>query len=144
MPEPRTKKRKLETRDLKSLLSFPSQDAVFPSFPESDQELAEDIYLAKDVASREGTDQMAEFGQVASFMVLRVNVDDDVAGYLVFDNLTGLAAGILPPGMVVSQIPLAVATDYTIEPQFISLRDLDEGTYSVWLQAKEDGDFHLS
>ena len=66
------------------------------------------------------------------------------AWLLVIDDQTGLAAGILPPGMVVSQIPLAVATDYTIEPQFISLRDMSEGTYSVWLQAKEDGDYHLA
>ncbi|HLE56634.1 MAG TPA: triple tyrosine motif-containing protein, partial [Rhodothermia bacterium] len=52
------------------------------------EEVGEDIYVAKNVAQRSGADQLAEYGKVASFLVLRVRVDDDVAGYLVFDNLT--------------------------------------------------------
>ncbi len=52
------------------------------------EEVGEDIFVAKNVAEREGSDQMAEFGQVASFLVLRIMVEGDVAGYLVFDNLT--------------------------------------------------------
>ena len=52
------------------------------------REVGEDIFVAKNAADREGAAQMAEFGQVASFMVLRINVDDEVAGYLVFDNLS--------------------------------------------------------
>ncbi|MFV1981874.1 MAG: triple tyrosine motif-containing protein, partial [Rhodothermia bacterium] len=51
------------------------------------EEVAEDIFVAKDVASRAGTEQLAEFGEVASFIAMRVNVEDEVAGYLVFDNL---------------------------------------------------------
>jgi hypothetical protein len=65
------------------------------------------------------------------------------AWMLVIDP-NGLASGILPPGFTASQIPLAIATDYTIEPQVVSMRDLEEGTYGVWLQAFEDGDYHLS
>ncbi|HEX9658902.1 MAG TPA: two-component regulator propeller domain-containing protein, partial [Rhodothermales bacterium] len=51
-------------------------------------EVSRDVFVAKDVAHRVGTEQMAEFGHVASFLVLRVKVDNEVAGYLVFDNLS--------------------------------------------------------
>ena len=51
-------------------------------------ELAPDIFVAKNVGELAGRDQMAEFGEVASFLVLRVTVESQVAGYLVFDNLT--------------------------------------------------------
>ena len=52
------------------------------------EEVGEDIFVAKNVAQRTGAEQLAEYGHVASFLALRVRVDDDVAGYLVFDNLT--------------------------------------------------------
>jgi signal transduction histidine kinase/ligand-binding sensor domain-containing protein len=52
------------------------------------EKVAEEIFVAKEVASRAGTEQMAEFGAVASFVVMRVMVEDDVVAYLVFDNLT--------------------------------------------------------
>ncbi len=52
------------------------------------EEVGEDIFVAKNVAQRTGAEQLAEYGNVASFLVLRVRVDDDIAGYLVFDNLT--------------------------------------------------------
>ena len=52
------------------------------------EELARDIFVSKDVAGRAGTEEMAEFGRVASFLVLRVHVENQVSGYLVFDNLT--------------------------------------------------------
>jgi len=51
-------------------------------------ELAPDIFVAKNVGELAGRDQMAEFGDVASFLVLRVTVESQIAGYLVFDNLT--------------------------------------------------------
>jgi len=57
-------------------------------YVEQATEVSEDIYVAKDVAHRAGTEQMAEYGQVASFLVLRVKVESEVTGYLVFDNLT--------------------------------------------------------
>jgi len=57
-------------------------------YVEQADRVAEDIYVAKDVASRAGTEQMAEFGRVASFLVLRVLVEGTVVAYLVFDNLT--------------------------------------------------------
>jgi signal transduction histidine kinase len=50
--------------------------------------VAEDIYVAKDVENRAGTELMAEFGNVASFLVLRIRVEERVVAYLVFDNLT--------------------------------------------------------
>jgi signal transduction histidine kinase/ligand-binding sensor domain-containing protein len=57
-------------------------------YVEDAEEVAEDIFIAKNVSAREGADQMAEFGEVASFLVLRINVEGEVAGYLVFDNLS--------------------------------------------------------
>jgi len=71
---------------MQSIVLSPSQ--AKERYIANSEEISEDIFVAKDVTSRAGADQMAEFGQVASFLVLRVNVDDDVAGYLVFDNLT--------------------------------------------------------
>ncbi|MGD8415036.1 MAG: two-component regulator propeller domain-containing protein, partial [Candidatus Latescibacterota bacterium] len=52
------------------------------------EEVADDIFVAKNVAEREGSELMADFGKVASFLVLRVEVEGDTAGYLVFDNLS--------------------------------------------------------
>jgi len=52
------------------------------------EEVSKNIFVAKDVAERVGTEQMEEFGKVASFLVLRVMVEGDVTAYLVFDNLT--------------------------------------------------------
>ncbi|HLE57668.1 MAG TPA: ATP-binding protein, partial [Rhodothermia bacterium] len=57
-------------------------------YVEKAERVAEDIYVAKDVGKRVGTEQMAEFGQVASFLVLRIRIEDHVVAYLVFDNLT--------------------------------------------------------
>jgi len=57
-------------------------------YVEQAERVAEDIYVAKDVGKRAGTEQMAEFGQVASFLVLRILVEERVVAYLVFDNLT--------------------------------------------------------
>ncbi|HEY5564388.1 MAG TPA: ATP-binding protein, partial [Rhodothermia bacterium] len=57
-------------------------------YVEQAERVAEDIYVAKDVTGRAGTEQMAEFGQVASFLVLRIRVEEKVVAYLVFDNLT--------------------------------------------------------
>jgi signal transduction histidine kinase/ligand-binding sensor domain-containing protein len=55
---------------------------------EQADEVGRNIFVAKDVAERAGTEEMAEFGQVASFLVLRIVVEGDVRAYLVFDNLT--------------------------------------------------------
>ncbi len=52
------------------------------------EEVALDLFVAKDVGKRIGSTEMAEFGAVASFLVLRVKIEDEVAGYLVFDNLS--------------------------------------------------------
>ena len=51
-------------------------------------ELASDIFVAKNVRELAGADQMKEFGDVASFLVLRIVVESQIAGYLVFDNLS--------------------------------------------------------
>jgi signal transduction histidine kinase len=56
-------------------------------YVEQAEEVGKNIFVAKNVAERAGTEEMADFGQVASFLVLRVVVDGDVRAYLVFDNL---------------------------------------------------------
>ncbi|MFV1981755.1 MAG: ATP-binding protein, partial [Rhodothermia bacterium] len=56
-------------------------------YVEHSEEVSTNIFIAKDVADRSGTEEMAEFGQVSSFLVLRVAVEGDVRAYLVFDNL---------------------------------------------------------
>jgi signal transduction histidine kinase/ligand-binding sensor domain-containing protein len=96
-------------------------------------EVAEDIFVAKDVAGREGSDQMAEFGQVASFLVLRVEVDGETSGYLVFDNLTD------PDAFAQRDVELLSRLREHIQSAFIKTRILEElqGTLSD-LQSTQD------
>ena len=44
--------------------------------------------MTKDARSQAKAEELAEFGDVASFLVLRIRVQDDVVGYFVFDNMT--------------------------------------------------------
>jgi len=57
-------------------------------YVEHSDEVGKNIFIAKNVADRTGTEEMAEFGQVSSFLVLRVAVEGDVRAYLVFDNMS--------------------------------------------------------
>ncbi len=66
------------------------------------------------------------------------------AAWMLVVNPDGLAAGILPPGVFVDQIAGTLATDYTQEPQLIDMRDLQEGTYDVYLLGKDSGKYHVS
>jgi len=66
------------------------------------------------------------------------------SAWLLVVDPTGYAAGILPPGVPVNQIPLTLITDYTQEPQKVYMLDLMEDTYQVYLLGKETGDFHLT
>ncbi len=51
-------------------------------------EVAPDVFIVKDARHRAGAETLAEFGNVASFLVLRIRVEDDTVGYFVFDNLS--------------------------------------------------------
>ncbi|MGD8415056.1 MAG: triple tyrosine motif-containing protein, partial [Candidatus Latescibacterota bacterium] len=51
-------------------------------------EVAPDIFVTKDARKLPKYEEFGEFGDVASFLVLRIEVDDQVVGYFVFDNLT--------------------------------------------------------
>jgi signal transduction histidine kinase len=55
---------------------------------ENAEEVSEDIFVAKNVRQREGSEEMAAFGDIASFLVLHVRVEGNVVAYLVFDNLS--------------------------------------------------------
>ncbi len=57
-------------------------------YVEESEEVGKNIFVAKNVTERAGMEKMADFGKVASFLVLRVMVEGDVRAYLVFDNLT--------------------------------------------------------
>jgi signal transduction histidine kinase len=84
------------------------------------EEVADDIFVAKNVSEREGSREMAEFGQVASFLVLRVEVEGDTAGYLVFDNLTN------PDAFDQRDVDLLVRLREHIQSAFIKTRILED------------------
>ncbi|MEM6646638.1 MAG: two-component regulator propeller domain-containing protein [Bacteroidota bacterium] len=52
------------------------------------EEVAEDIFVAKDLEQRAGNERFAAFGLPASFMVLRIRTDGRTTGYFIFDNMT--------------------------------------------------------
>jgi len=72
--------------DMQNIRLTPKQAHL--RYVEQAEEVGKNIFVAKNVAERAGTEVMAEFGRVASFMVLRVVVEGDVRAYLVFDNLS--------------------------------------------------------
>jgi signal transduction histidine kinase/ligand-binding sensor domain-containing protein len=84
-----------------------------------DEEVAPDLFVANEVSKRVGSTEMAEFGAVASFLVLRVKVEDQVAGYLVFDNLTD------PGAFVERDVALLERLKEHIESAFIKTRLLE-------------------
>ncbi len=57
-------------------------------YVEQAEQVERDVFVAKNVEARAGTEEMAEYGHVASFLVLRIRVEGTVVAYLVFDNLT--------------------------------------------------------
>ncbi len=89
-------------------------------YVEHADEVSEDIFVARDVADREASEQMAEFGKVASFIVLRVRVEDEVVGYLVFDNLTD------PSAFDQRDVELLERLREHIQSAFIKTRILEE------------------
>ena len=84
------------------------------------EEVADDIFVAKDVAEREGAEMMAEFGQVASFLVLRIEVEGNTAGYLVFDNVTN------PDAFDQRDVELLTRLREHIQSAFIKTRILED------------------
>ncbi|GAB5521414.1 MAG: hypothetical protein RhofKO_36650 [Rhodothermales bacterium] len=52
------------------------------------EEVAEDIFVAKDLEQRPGNARFAAFGLPASFMALRIRTDGRTTGYFIFDNMT--------------------------------------------------------
>jgi len=52
------------------------------------KEVAPDIFVTKEARRLKRSEEFGEFGDVASFLVLRVDVEDQVVGYFVFDNMT--------------------------------------------------------
>ena len=61
-------------------------------YVEQAEEVAEDIFVAKDVANRPGSARFVGLGVSASFMVLRIRIDGRTAGYFIFDNMTNADA----------------------------------------------------
>ncbi len=95
----------------------PEQAAM--RYARAEEEVATDLFVAKKVAERAGSAEMADFGNVASFLVLRVNVEDQVAGYLVFDNLTD------PDAFEERDVALLERLKEHIESAFIKTRLLE-------------------
>lgn len=56
----------------------------------------------------------------------------------------GRSAGMVPPGIVVNQIPGAVTSGYGIQPQFIEIPNPEDGTYAIVIYGKNTGTINLS
>ena len=54
---------------------------------EGAEEIHEDVFVAKDVGERAAQDKFASFAVPQSMLVMRIRVEDEVEGYLVFANL---------------------------------------------------------
>ncbi|MDP2949640.1 MAG: FecR domain-containing protein, partial [Chloroflexota bacterium] len=65
------------------------------------------------------------------------------ASMLVVDP-SGLAVGVMPPGVDVDQIPGALSTASSVEPQSITLTEVKDGRYLVFLYPKPCGDYRLT
>ncbi len=89
-------------------------------YVEQAEEVGKNIFVAKNVADRAGTEQLAEFGRVASFLILRVMVDGDVTAYLVFDNLTD------PEAFDQRDVSLLERLSEHIQSAFIKTRILED------------------
>ncbi|HEX9660507.1 MAG TPA: two-component regulator propeller domain-containing protein, partial [Rhodothermales bacterium] len=63
-------------------------DQASSRYADPSDEVAPDVFVASNVATRPGSSEMAEFGAVSSFLVLRVRIEGETAGFLVFDNLS--------------------------------------------------------
>jgi len=97
------------------------------------EEVADHIFVAKNVAEREGANQMAEFGRVASFLVLRIEGEGDTAGYLVFDNMTN------PDAFDQRDVDLLVRLREHIQSAFIKTNILEDlQTTLTDLQSTQD------
>jgi len=97
-----------------------SRKEAHARYVEQAEEVGKNIYVAKNVDERAGSEQMEEFGQVASFLVLRVVVEGDVTAYLVFDNLTN------PDAFDQQDIALLERLREHIQSAFIKTRILED------------------
>jgi hypothetical protein len=66
------------------------------------------------------------------------------ATWLLVTNPEGLASGCAPPGAPINQIRLTIISDCSVEPQTLAMIALVDGTYELYLAAKEDGEYDLS
>lgn len=55
----------------------------------------------------------------------------------------GRSAGMVPPSLIVNQIPGAITSDYFTEPQFIEIPEPGAGTYPIVIYGKGDGTLRL-
>jgi ligand-binding sensor domain-containing protein len=65
-----------------------TEEEAHARYVEQAEQVSEDIFVARNVRERAGSQAMAEFGEVASFLVLRIMVEEEIVAYLVFDNVT--------------------------------------------------------
>jgi signal transduction histidine kinase len=64
-----------------------SGDDAHARYVEHAEEIAEDIFLERDVADRPGSELLRGLETPASLLVMRISSGDQVEGYLVFDNM---------------------------------------------------------
>ncbi|NQT73601.1 MAG: FecR domain-containing protein [Chloroflexi bacterium] len=74
--------------------------------------------------------------------VLRLSVSP--SAWMNSVDSAGRSAGMVPPGIVVNQIPGAITSGYGYNPQFIEIPNPKDGTYNVVLYGNDSGQINLS
>ncbi len=74
--------------------------------------------------------------------ILRLSVNPSV--WVNSVDPIGRSAGMVPPGIVVNQIPGVVTSGYGVEPQFVEIPNPGDGTYNVVLYGRVDGMINLT
>lgn len=74
--------------------------------------------------------------------VLRLSVN--ASAWMNSVDPVGRSAGMVPPGIVVNQIPGAITSGYGVNPQFVEIPNPKDGTYNIVLYGKDSGQISLS
>jgi hypothetical protein len=74
----------------------------------------------------------------------RLRIEQRSGAFLLLVSPDGFVSGLVPPGAPVNQIPLTLISDATSDPQFIELITVLDGTYKLFFQPGDFGDYDLS
>ncbi|MCP4215424.1 MAG: response regulator, partial [bacterium] len=74
-----------DAKDIKKISM--TREEVEARYIENSHEIQEDIFVAKSIKGRPGEDLIRHLGIAKTMLIIRIRVEDEVAGYLVFDNM---------------------------------------------------------